>query len=100
LTGTGFVPGVRTADAVHGDFQANGALAYAKQQRQNPRTVAQALVEQLGDLAPLFDVSVAGPGFINLRLKPTALLPGSRLMAPALRSPPEPRRLKRIIPWS
>jgi arginyl-tRNA synthetase len=73
LTGTGFAPGVRTADAVHGDFQANGALAYAKQQRQNPRVVAQALVDQLGDLAPLFDVSVAGPGFINLRLKPTAL---------------------------
>ncbi len=73
LAETGFAPGVRTADAVHGDFQANGALAYGKQQRQNPRVIAQALVEQLGDLAPLVDIAVAGPGFINLRLKPAAL---------------------------
>jgi arginyl-tRNA synthetase len=73
LSATGFAPGVRPADPVHGDFQANGALAYAKQQRQNPRAVALALVAQLGDLAPHFEISVAGPGFINFRLKPVAL---------------------------
>jgi len=73
LSASGFAPGVRTADPVHGDFQANGVLGYAKQQRQNPRVVAQTLVEQLAGLAPLFEISVAGPGFINFRLKPAAL---------------------------
>ncbi len=68
-----FSPEVRTADPVHGDFQANGALAYAKRQRQNPRVVAGALITELGDLCPDFDLSVAGPGFINFRLKPAAL---------------------------
>ena len=69
-----FAPEVRTADPVHGDFQANGALAYAKRHRQNPRAAAESLIKELGDLAPYFDLSVAGPGFINFRLKPAALL--------------------------
>jgi arginyl-tRNA synthetase len=73
LSAAGFAPGVRPADPVHGDFQANGALAYAKQQRQNPRAVALTLVAQLGNLAPQFEISVAGPGFINFRMKPEAL---------------------------
>ncbi len=74
LNDPGFSPGVRTADAVHGDFQADGVLAYARQRRQNPRAIAQSLAGQLSDLAPSFDISVAGPGFINFRLKPPALL--------------------------
>jgi arginyl-tRNA synthetase len=74
LSGNAFAPGVRTADPVHGDFQANGVLAYARQQRQNPRAVAQTLVGQLADLDPVFEISVAGPGFINFRLRPNALL--------------------------
>ena len=74
LTETGFAPEVRPADPVHGDFQANGVLAYAKRQRQNPRALAEALVSQLDELAPLFDLAIAGPGFINFRLKPAALL--------------------------
>jgi arginyl-tRNA synthetase len=74
LTEVGFAPEVRLADPVHGDFQANGVLAYAKRHRQNPRTLAEALVSRLGELAPLFDLAIAGPGFINFRLKPAALL--------------------------
>ena len=73
FAGTGFAPEVRAADPAHGDFQANGALAYAKRQRQNPRVVAESLIKGLGDLAPHFDLSVAGPGFINFRLKPATL---------------------------
>lgn len=74
LTEAGFTPGVRPADPVHGDFQANGLLAYAKRQRQNPRALAEVLVRQLGDLSAFADVAVAGPGFINFKLKPAALL--------------------------
>lgn len=74
LAGGDFVPDVRPADPVHGDFQANGVLAYAKRHRQNPRVVADGLVGQLGGLGSQFDIAVAGPGFINFKLKPAALL--------------------------
>ena len=70
----GFAPGVRPADPVHGDFQANGVLAYAKRNRQNPRALAAALAARLADLAPQFEIAVAGPGFVNFTLKPAALL--------------------------
>ena len=70
----GFAPGVRTADTAHGDFQANGVLAYAKRARQNPRPLAAALAARLAHLAPLFETDVAGPGFINFTLRPAALL--------------------------
>jgi len=69
-----FVPDVRLADLVHGDFQANGVLAFAKKSRQNPRALAEILVRGLGEVTPHFDLAVAGPGFVNFRLKPAALL--------------------------
>ncbi|HKB90578.1 MAG TPA: arginine--tRNA ligase [Opitutaceae bacterium] len=73
-----FSPDVRTADPVHGDFQANGILAFAKRERQNPRALAEKLVAQLtanfAGVVEKFELSVAGPGFINLKLKPAALL--------------------------
>ncbi len=74
LTARGFDPEVRVADPAHGDFQANGALAFAKREKQNPRAVAQQLLDSLDDLRSHFDLSLAGPGFINFRLKPAALL--------------------------
>jgi arginyl-tRNA synthetase len=71
-----------------GDFQANGAMALAKRVGQKPRDVALALVQaaNLGDVAePLSDASVAGPGFINIRLKGSALAAALAAMdAPAL----------------
>jgi arginyl-tRNA synthetase len=70
----GFQPEVRVADPANGDFQANGALAFAKKEKQNPRALGQQIVDQLGDLAPHFDITLAGPGFINFRIKPAALL--------------------------
>ncbi len=70
-----FKPEIRTADPRHGDFQANGVLGYAKARKLNPRAVAQQLVAALPEgLESQFDVSIAGPGFINLRLKPALLL--------------------------
>jgi arginyl-tRNA synthetase len=70
----GFQPEVRVADPANGDFQANGALAFAKREKQNPRALAQQIVDQLGQLETDFDINLAGPGFINFRLKPAALL--------------------------
>lgn len=70
-----FDPEVRVADPKHGDFQANGALAFAKREKRNPRALAQALVESLDTAtSAMCDISLAGPGFINFRLKPAALL--------------------------
>ena len=74
LANRGFEPEVRVADAANGDFQANGALAFAKREKQNPRALAHQIVDKLTDLQGQFDITLAGPGFINFRLKPAALL--------------------------
>jgi arginyl-tRNA synthetase len=69
-----FEPGVRTADARHGDFQANGVLGAAKKAGKPPRPIAEAIVAGLpNDLREDFEISVAGPGFINFSAKPTLL---------------------------
>lgn len=53
-----------------GDFQANGALAAAKQLRQNPRELATAILSHLDleDEGIAERVDIAGPGFINIHL--------------------------------
>jgi arginyl-tRNA synthetase len=60
-----------------GDFQANGALPLAKPLAQPPRALATAIVEQL-QADPAFaalclEPQIAGPGFINLTLRPETL---------------------------
>jgi arginyl-tRNA synthetase len=51
-----------------GQFQCNGALAAAQPQKANPRQIAQQVVDVLA-ASPVFrEVSIAGPGFINLVL--------------------------------
>jgi arginyl-tRNA synthetase len=56
-------------DPRFGDYQANGAMGLAKRLGQKPREVAQAIVEKL-DVSDLCEApEIAGPGFINLRLK-------------------------------
>ncbi len=56
-------------DPKFGDYQSNAAMALAKQVKSNPRELAQQAVDA-ADLADLCEnVEIAGPGFINLRLK-------------------------------
>src|SRR5687767_15319242 len=70
-----FVPEVRTADPRHGDFQANGVLGYAKARKLNPRAVAEKVIGGLsGGVRENYDVTIAGPGFLNFTLKPATLL--------------------------
>ena len=56
-------------DPKFGDFQANCAMPLAKKSGVAPRDLAQQMVDQV----PLDDfcetVEVAGPGFINLKLR-------------------------------
>ncbi|MBP6321659.1 MAG: arginine--tRNA ligase [Giesbergeria sp.] len=62
--------------AAHGDFACTAAMQLAKPLKLNPRQVAESLRSAL--LAtPAFarwvsDIDIAGPGFINIRLKPAA----------------------------
>ena len=57
-------------DAKFGDYQANGAMALAKRLGKKPREVAEQIVKHL-DAADVAEIpEVAGPGFINLRLRP------------------------------
>ena len=67
-----FDPMVRPADPRFGDFQANGALAYAKAHGTNPRELGKKILDQLdrsGHLDPsLVETSIAGAGFINFKL--------------------------------
>lgn len=59
----------RSQDARFGDYQANMAMPLAKALRRPPREVAQAIVDrlELGDICE--PPEIAGPGFINLRLR-------------------------------
>jgi len=68
---TGCPAVVRPAtDPKFGDYQANGVMGLAKQLKTNPRKLAESVVALL-DLSDLCEPpEVAGPGFINLRLKP------------------------------
>jgi len=64
----------RPRDRSHGDYATNAALALAKRAGSNPRALAQTLAAAVaGELADLVETpSIAGPGFINFRLKPDA----------------------------
>ncbi len=73
-----------------GDFQANGALALARPLRLAPRAIATAIVDRLAadpDFGALcLPPEIAGPGFINLTLRPEVLAAevGRRLADPRL----------------
>jgi len=56
-------------DAKFGDYQANGVMGVAKTLKTNPRQLAEQVVAEL-DLADMCEApEIAGPGFINLRLR-------------------------------
>ncbi len=62
-----------STDPKFGDYQANGVMALAKKLKTNPRKLAEEVVKNL-DLSDICESpEVAGPGFINLRLKPEFL---------------------------
>ena len=57
-----------------GDYATNIALQISKQLGKNPRDIAAQIAEKLHDVEDFSDVSVAGPGFINIRLHNPALI--------------------------
>lgn len=65
-------------DEQFGDFATNVALQLSKQLGKNPREIGEALAGKLRGHESLAEVTVAGPGFLNLRLTDTALLGAAR----------------------
>lgn len=60
---------VSASNPQFGDYQANVALALAKQLGQPPRAIAEQIAQRLDVTAICEPPTVAGPGFINLLLK-------------------------------
>jgi arginyl-tRNA synthetase len=58
------------ANPKFGDYQANGVMAVAKTQKQNPRQLAQEVSARLSRDEIPATWEIAGPGFINFRLDP------------------------------
>jgi arginyl-tRNA synthetase len=54
-------------------FQCNGALGAAKRAGRNPRELAESVIAALDDTSRFADLSIAGPGFINITLTDEAL---------------------------
>ncbi|MGV8937118.1 MAG: arginine--tRNA ligase [Allorhizobium sp.] len=55
-------------DSTHGDVATNAALVLAKALGTNPRALAEIIAAKLKEDGDIAEISVAGPGFINLRL--------------------------------
>ena len=68
----------RPKQAAHGDWACNVAMQLARELKRNPRELAQALIDGLPASPWLAAAELAGPGFINLRLKPAAKLDAVR----------------------
>ena len=59
-------------EAAHGDLSTNAAMVYAREAKaagSNPRTLAVELAAALAEQADVDKAEVAGPGFINIKLK-------------------------------
>lgn len=85
-------------DPAHGDLSTNAAMVLAKAAKRNPRQLGELIAEKLA-LDPLIaETSVAGPGFVNMRISPEA---GAAVIRAALDGPaftalahtPDPQRV-------
>ena len=56
-------------DPTHGDLATNAAMVLAKPTGQNPRALADRIAEALRQDADIASAEIAGPGFVNLRLR-------------------------------
>lgn len=102
------LPGVADADPLVtpcrnpelGDFQSNAAMPLAKRLGRKPRDIAAEIVGHLDatDIAePIDESSIAGPGFINIRLRNDVLAELlSRLDSPTLGIDP-PERQETVV---
>ena len=79
------------ADTRFGDYQSNAAMVLAKRLKTNPRELAQKVIDAFEDCDLCHAPEIAGPGFINFRIRLESLasrisrlLADERLGVPAL----------------
>ncbi|CAN5372297.1 arginine--tRNA ligase [soil metagenome] len=72
-------------NAEHGDYQANMAMALAKVLGKKPQDVAKEIIAAISKNEVIESASVAGPGFINLKLSTAYLAKSVQAMATDVR---------------
>jgi arginyl-tRNA synthetase len=70
-------------ESAHGDMATNAAMVLAKGAASNPRALAEAIAAKLRGDDLVAKAEVAGPGFINLTLKPAAWIGALRAILAA-----------------
>jgi arginyl-tRNA synthetase len=77
-----FLPQVeRPSDPEHGDFASNAALVLSGVLRRPPVDLARDLAKRMDrEAAGVTDITVAGPGFLNFRLRDEVLWAGLRTL--------------------
>jgi arginyl-tRNA synthetase len=70
-------------EAAHGDMATNAAMVLAKDAGRKPRELAEAIAHKLQADGVVAKAEVAGPGFINLTLKPAAWIEALRAVLAA-----------------
>jgi arginyl-tRNA synthetase len=70
-------------ETAHGDFATNAAMVLANPARRKPRELADLIVRRLHPDDLIATAEVAGPGFINLTLKPQAWITALRAVLAA-----------------
>ncbi len=73
LYGVDVTPALSRPDPQFGDYATNIALQLAKPLGKNPREVAEEIAVELRQSGEYSEVTVAGPGFINVRISAQAL---------------------------
>jgi arginyl-tRNA synthetase len=63
-----------TARPEFGDMQINGVMGAAKQLKQNPRELAQKILDNFELKGLISKAEIAGPGFINLYIETSAII--------------------------
>ena len=68
-------------DPKFGDYQSNALMSLAKARKMNPRQLAEDVVKRMDVSATCENVEIAGAGFLNFRLKNSALVQTLELAA-------------------
>ena len=84
-------PTLTRPDSQFGDYSTNIAMQLAGKLQQNPRQIAELVAAELRQTGNYDDITVAGPGFINVCLKPAALLAAINQL------PAKPYHAKKIV---
>ena len=70
-------------DPTHGDMATNAAMVLAKDAGKKPQELAESIAAKLRSDGKVASVDIAGPGFINLTLKPNVWSEELRLVLEA-----------------